>query len=218
MNIILLGPPGAGKGTQSQDLSARHNIPQLSTGDMLREAKAAGTELGRKAAPLMDVGGLVPDDLVVGIIADRIKAPDCKAGFILDGFPRTLVQADALEKMLAAHGKQIDAVIEMKVDDDELVKRISGRFTCAKCKTGYHDTMKMPKVAGICDVCGSTEFTRRADDTASAVQKRLFVYYRDTSPLVGYYFAKGMLTSIDGMGAIEAVAKSIEGILAKILR
>ena len=216
MNIILLGPPGAGKGTQSQDLSSRHHIPQLSTGDMLRAAKDAGTDLGKKAAPLMKLGKLVPDDIVIGIIADRISEPDCKSGFILDGFPRTLVQAAALETMLAKHGKKIDAVIEMKVNDDELVKRISGRFTCSKCKTGYHDTLKPPKKKGVCDACGSTDFTRRADDNAGAVQTRLFVYYRDTSPLVGYYFAKGLLTSIDGMAAIEAVAKDIETILGRI--
>lgn len=216
MNIILLGPPGAGKGTQSQDLSSRYKIPQLSTGDMLREASDAGTPLGIKAAPLMKLGKLVPDDLVIGIISDRIRSADCAKGFILDGFPRTLVQAAALDTMLAGQSKKIHAVIEMKVDDDELVKRISGRFTCAKCKTGYHDTLKMPKVAGRCDTCGSTEFTRRDDDNASAVQRRLFVYYRDTSPLVGYYFAKGLLSSIDGMGSISAVSGEIDKILDRI--
>ena len=218
MNIILLGPPGAGKGTQSQELSKRYKIPQLSTGDMLRAAKEAGSEMGLKAAPIMKLGKLVPDDIVIGIIAERIGQPDCRRGFILDGFPRTLVQASSLDAMLASQGKRIDVVVEMRVDDDELVKRISGRFTCAACKTGYHDTLKPPKVAGVCDACGASQFTRRADDTAEAVQTRLLVYYRETSPLIGYYYAKGVLHAIDGMGSIEAVGRDIEAVLSSRAR
>lgn len=213
MNIILLGPPGAGKGTQAKDLSVRHGIPQLSTGDMLRAAVKAGSEIGRKAEAVMKAGGLVSDEIVIGIIEERLAAADCAQGFILDGFPRTLPQAAALDRLLKRIGKTLDVVIEMKVDDAVLVNRISGRFTCAKCGTGFHDTFKQPLKPGICDNCGSTEFTRRADDNAETVKTRLMAYYRETSPLVGYYFCKGNLRSIDGMGAIDVVAKEIDGLL-----
>ena len=215
MNIILLGPPGAGKGTQSKELSARHGIPQLSTGDMLRAAVKSGSEIGKRAKAIMDAGRLVPDDVVIGIVEARIAEPDCKPGFILDGFPRTLPQAAALEKLLAAKARPLDAVIEMRVDDDELVRRIAGRFSCAKCGAGYHDSSKPTKVAGKCDACGSSEFTRRPDDNADAVRTRLLVYYRETSPLIGYYYAKGLLHSIDGMADIARVGAAIESILKK---
>ena len=213
MNVILLGPPGAGKGTQAKDLAARRGLIQLSTGDMLRAAVQAGTEVGRRAKAVMDAGNLVPDDVVTKIISDRIDQPDCRAGVILDGFPRNLQQAAALDKLLQDKGRKLDAVVELKVEDEKLVERIAGRFTCAKCGEGYHDRFKQPKVAGVCDVCGSSQFTRRRDDKAETVTRRLMVYYRETSPLTGYYFCKGNLRSIDGMGSIEEVSKSIDGVL-----
>ena len=215
MNIILLGPPGAGKGTQAKDLAERRGIPQLSTGDMLRAAVKAGTEVGRQADAVMKAGGLVSDDIVIRIIEERISAPDCARGFILDGFPRTLPQAAALDRLLGKMGKTLDAVIEMKVQDGVLVDRIAGRYTCAKCGAGYHDSFKVPRQPGVCDACGSTEFTRRADDKAETVQARLMAYYRETSPLIGYYFCKGNLSTVDGMAAIEDVSKQIDGVLNK---
>lgn len=216
MNLILLGPPGAGKGTQAETLSAKHGLVQLSTGAMLRAAVKAGTEVGLKAKSIMEQGGLVSDDIVVRIIKDRIAEPDCEAGFILDGFPRTLPQAAALEKMLKASKKKLDIVVELKVDDKVLVERISGRFSCSKCGAGYHDSFKPTKVAGVCDACGSKDFTRRADDNAETVQNRLLAYYKETSPLIGYYYAKSLLLSVDGMGAIDEVGASIEKALAKL--
>ena len=216
MNLILLGPPGAGKGTQAKDIAAKHGLIQLSTGDMLRAAVEAGTDTGRKAKAIMDRGELVPDDVVVGIIADRLDRPDCKAGVILDGFPRTLAQAAALDGVLAQRQRKLDAVIELKVDDNQLIERIIGRFTCARCGEGYHDRFKRPKVRGVCDVCQSTEFTRREDDTAETVTRRLMVYHRETAPLIGYYFCKGNLRSVDGMGSIDQVARGIAGVLAQI--
>jgi adenylate kinase len=216
MKLILLGPPGAGKGTQAQRLAKKRNLVQLSTGEMLRAAVKAGTEVGLKAKALMEKGELVSDDIVVGIIAERIEQPDCKSGFILDGFPRTLQQAAALDRMLASKGDRMDAVIELKVDYNRLVERIVGRYSCAKCGEGYHDRFKRPKVRGVCDVCGSTEFTRRADDNAETVTTRMMAYYRETSPLIGYYFCKGNLHAVDGMAPIEDVAVEIEGVLAKL--
>lgn len=216
MNLILLGPPGAGKGTQAETLSAKHGLVQLSTGAMLRAAVKAGTEVGLKAKSIMEKGGLVSDDIVVRIIKDRIAEPDCQGGFILDGFPRTLPQAAALEKMLKSSKKKLDFVIELKVDDKALIERISGRFSCAKCGAGYHDTFKQTNVAGVCDSCGNKEFIRRADDNVETVQNRLLAYYKETSPLIGYYFAKGLLDSVDGMGAIDQVGGSIEKVLAKL--
>jgi adenylate kinase len=215
-NLILLGPPGAGKGTQAKEIAARHGLIQLSTGDMLRAAIAAGAEIGRKAKAIMDKGELVPDAIVVKIIAERVDQPDCKGGVILDGFPRTLAQAAALDKMLAGKKRRLDAVIELKVDDGQLVNRIVGRFTCANCGEGYHDRFKRPKVRGMCDVCQGTEFTRRPDDNADTVSKRLMVYYRETSPLIGYYFCKGNLRSVDGMAPIADVAQEIDRVLAEI--
>lgn len=216
MNLILLGPPGAGKGTQAEVLVADRGLVQLSTGEMLRAAVKAGTEVGKKAKAIMEAGGLVSDDIVIGIISDRIDQPDCAKGFILDGFPRTLAQAAALDTLLKDKGKRLDTVVEMKVKDDVLVDRISGRFSCAKCGAGYHDTHKKPKVEGTCDACGATEFSRRADDNAETVKNRLMAYYRETSPLIGYYFAKGKLQSVDGMAPIGEVTKQIAAVLDRV--
>lgn len=213
MRLILLGPPGAGKGTQAQRIVENYGIPQLSTGDMLRAAVAAGTEVGRKAKALMDAGALVPDEVVIGIVSERIDEPDCAKGFILDGFPRTLAQADATEAMLANKGVELSKVIEIRVEDKVLAERVSGRYTCANCGTGYHDTNLKPKVDGVCDKCGSTEFKRRPDDNAETVMTRLQAYYKETSPLIGYYYAKGKLEAVDGMAAIEDVTAQIDKIL-----
>jgi adenylate kinase len=218
MNLILLGPPGAGKGTQANEIATRHKLIQLSTGAMLREAVAAKSPTGLKAEAVMKAGGLVSDDIVIGIVEERIAKPDCKPGFILDGFPRTLPQAAALEKSLKAKKLKLDAVIEMKVDDKILVERVAGRFSCTKCQAGYHDHFKPTKVANTCDTCGSHEFTRRADDNADTVKARLLAYYKETSPLVGFYYAKGILSQIDGMAKIDVVTAQIEAILTKVGR
>ena len=215
-NLMLLGPPGAGKGTQAKEIAARHGLIQLSTGDMLRAAVGAGTETGKRVKEIMAKGDLVPDEVVIKIISERIDQPDCKGGMILDGFPRNLNQAAALDQMLQGKKKQLDAVIELKVDDNQLIQRIVGRFTCAKCGEGYHDRFKRPKVRGVCDVCQSTEFTRRPDDNSDTVTKRLMVYYRETSPLIGYYFCKGNLRSVDGMAPIAEVAREIDKVLGEI--
>lgn len=213
MNLILLGPPGAGKGTQSKWIAEKRGLVQLSTGDMLRAAVKAGTDLGTQVKALMDKGVFVPDDVVVDIISERIDQPDCAQGFILDGFPRTLNQAAALERLLAEKNKKMDAVIDLKVDYNQLVERIVGRYACAKCGEGYHDRFKRPTVRGVCDVCNSTQFTRRDDDNAETVTTRLMTYYRETAPLIGFYFCLGTLRSVDGMAPIEDVAVSISAIL-----
>lgn len=213
MNLIFLGPPGAGKGTQAKMLGDRRGLVQLSTGDMLRAAAAAGTEVGRKAKEVMDRGELVSDDIVVDIISHRIDEPDCADGFILDGFPRTVAQAEALDRLLDEKAKTLDAVVVMNVDDGRLVERITGRFTCANCGEGYHDTAKRPAVEGVCDRCGSTEFTRRADDTEETVRSRLETYHAQTAPLVDYYKARGKLRAVDGMAEIETVAEEIDEVL-----
>ena len=214
MRLILLGPPGAGKGTQSQLLVARHGVPQLSTGDMLRAAVKAGTEVGKRADAVMKSGQLVSDEIVNDIVRERIAQPDCARGFILDGFPRTLAQADALEAMLEERRLKLDAVIEFRVDDEVLVDRVSGRFTCAVCGTVYHDRTHAPKAEGVCDKCGSHEFKRRPDDNAETLRTRLQAYYKETSPLIGYYHCKGSLRSIDGLKAVEEVSAEIEGVLS----
>jgi adenylate kinase len=216
MRLILLGPPGAGKGTQAQRLVEKYGIPQLSTGDMLRSAVQAGSDVGKRAKAVMDAGKLVSDEIVNAIVAERIDREDCAKGFILDGYPRTLVQADATEAMLEAKGLALSTVIEMRVDDDALVERISGRYTCAKCGAGYHDTHLKPAKDGVCDKCGSTEFKRRPDDNAETVSTRLRAYYKETSPLIGYYHAKGLLTSVDGMAPMDDVSAAIERILSNL--
>ncbi|MGH6821202.1 MAG: adenylate kinase, partial [Methylocella sp.] len=208
-----LGPPGAGKGTQAKLIEERRGMKQLSTGDMLRAAVKAGTETGKRAKAIMDRGDLVPDEVVVSIISDRLETPDLAKGFILDGFPRNTTQAQALDAMLARKGLKLDAVIEMKVDDEALVRRITGRYICAKCGKGYHDIFEKPKLAGVCDVCGSQEFIRRPDDNEKTVRDRLGVYNKETAPLVAYYRARGNLKSIDGMAEIGVVTRAIEGVM-----
>ena len=212
MNLILLGPPGAGKGTQARRLVEAHDMVQLSTGDMLREARTSGTEMGRRVAEVMDRGDLVTDDIVIGLIEEKLRGAN-GGGFIFDGFPRTLPQADALEELLTAHDQSIEAVIEMRVDDEALVRRIVGRFTCGNCGEVYHDLTRRPEVEGTCDVCGAQDFKRRADDNADSLRTRLMNYYKETSPLIGYYWCKGTLRPVDGLAEIDAVSQAIEGAL-----
>lgn len=215
MNIILLGPPGAGKGTQSDWLRDTFKLTKLATGDMLRAAVKAGTELGQKADAVMKAGQLVSDDIMIGIIRDAISDKNCPNGFILDGFPRTTGQARALDAMLAEEGKKLDYVIELAVDDTALVERIAGRFSCKECGAGYHDTFRQPIEAGKCDACGSTEFVRRADDKAETVAKRLEAYHEMTAPLLPYYKAHGALHTVDGMADIAEVTASIDALIAR---
>ena len=215
MNIIILGPPGAGKGTQARILMDDMGLVQLSTGDMLRAAVAAGSEVGKKAKAVMEAGQLVSDEIVIGVVADRLDEPDARAGVIFDGFPRTAAQAEALDRLLVDKGLTLDAVVAMEVDDDLLVDRISGRFTCASCGEGYHDTHKMPAKEGVCDKCGATEFKRRADDNAETVRARLTAYHADTAPLIGYYTGTGKLRTVDGMADIGEVTGAIRNALGK---
>jgi adenylate kinase len=211
IDIILLGPPGAGKGTQARRLIEERGLVQLSTGDMLREAKSSGTEMGKRVAEVMDRGELVTDEIVIGLIREKLAQGG--KGFIFDGFPRTLAQADALEALMAEMGQHVDAVIEMRVDDEALVARISGRFTCGNCGEVYHDVTKPTKVAGVCDVCGSHDLRRRADDNAESLKTRLMEYYKKTSPLIGYYYAKGNLSPVVGLADIDVVAAEVAAVL-----
>ena len=213
MNLILLGPPGAGKGTQAQRLEESNGLIQLSTGDMLRAAVASGSEIGRLAKSIIEAGKLVPDDVMVDMIEQRIDAPDCTDGFILDGFPRTVAQAEALDELLGRKGKRLDAVIEMAVDDGVLVERISGRFSCAACGAGYHKRFRPTAEEGVCDRCGGTEFRQRPDDNEDTVRTRLAAYHAQTEPLLPYYRGRGVLRTVDGMAAIDDVAAQIGTVL-----
>jgi len=209
MKLVLLGPPGAGKGTQAERIRDRYRIAHLSTGDMLREAVAADSEVGRRAKAIMDAGRLVPDDVINRLVAERIAQPDCGRGFVLDGFPRTLAQAEALDALLDERGERLDAVLEFAVDDAALIERVAGRFACAQCGAGYHDRFKQPAVAGVCDVCGGREFVRREDDNAATVRARLEAYHAQTAPLLPYYRDQGLLITIDGMAGIDEVTAEI---------
>jgi len=215
VNIVLLGPPGAGKGTQAKRLEKKHNMVQLSTGDMLRQVVATGSELGQEAKRVMEAGQLMPDELMIRLISNRIDQ-DCSGGFILDGFPRTVRQAESLDRMLAEKGVKLDAVIEMKVDEEALIARITGRFSCNTCGAGYLDEFQRPAVDGVCDVCGGTEFVRRADDNEETVRARMEAYKSQTAPILPYYREKGILSSIDGMASSEVLAGRIEATLGAV--
>ena len=213
MILILLGPPGCGKGTQAKRLEESYSVMQLSTGDMLRAAVASGSKMGEQAKKVMDAGGLMPDEIMIEIISERIDQPDCANGFILDGFPRTTPQAEALDTLLAKKSLKLGKVIELKVDEEALVERITGRFSCVKCGAGYHDKFQQPKRLGICDSCGNTEFSRRSDDNENTVRSRLSAYNDQTAEIVPYYGAKGNLIEIDGMLEIEDVTLAIQEVI-----
>lgn len=214
MNLILLGPPGAGKGTQAKRLEETHGLVQLATGDMLRAAAASGSEFGRRVKAIMDTGALVDDATIIELIANRISQPDAARGFILDGFPRTVPQAEALDRMLAARGQKVDHVILMEVDEPTLIDRISGRFSCAKCGASYHERYNPPKAEGECDLCGATDFIHRADDRPEAIATRLAAYRNQTAPILPYYRDRGILRSVDGMADIDEVTGEIEALIA----
>ncbi len=211
--LILLGPPGAGKGTQARMLEEQFGLVQLSTGDLLRAAVAAGTEAGQQAKAVMESGGLVSDEIVLAILKDRMAAPDMEKGAILDGFPRTAKQAEALDALLSDLGMSLGAAISLEVDDEAMVERVSGRYTCANCGEGYHDRHKTPAAEGVCDKCGGTEFKRRADDNAETVSARLAAYHQETAPLINYYEGKGALRRVDAMGDIGRIAKDLAAIV-----
>ena len=211
--LILLGPPGAGKGTQARMLQEAHGFVQLSTGDLLRAAVAAGTEAGKAAQAVMEAGGLVSDDIVIAILKDRLAEADCARGVILDGFPRTAAQAEALDDLLAQSGQHINAAISLEVDDTAMVSRIAGRFTCGGCGEGYHDLHKPTAVIGICDTCGSSHMKRRADDNTAPVGHRLTEYHAQTAPLLAYYGNRGVLRKLDAMGEIGAIAAALSGLV-----
>jgi len=213
MNLVLLGPPGGGKGTQAKRLMDKFGLIQLSTGDMLRAAVASGSEVGKKAKAVMDAGQLVSDEIVISIIDERLDQPDTKGGVIFDGFPRTVAQAEALDVIIVKKGRTLDHAIEIQVPDQLLIDRITGRFTCAKCGAGYHETFQKPKVEGTCDACGGQEFSRRADDNAETVKKRLDAYHAQTAPLLPYYERKGILSVVNGTQDIAEVTKALEFIL-----
>ncbi|GAO38295.1 adenylate kinase [Sphingomonas changbaiensis NBRC 104936] len=213
MNIILLGPPGAGKGTQAERLVATRGMVQLSTGDMLRAARKSGTALGARVAAVMDAGELVSDEIVSDLIGEALDMMAPEQGAIFDGYPRTAAQAESLDAILASRGRKLDHVIELEVDEDALVERITGRFTCAKCGTGYHDRFKLPKVEGTCDVCGSHEFKRRPDDNAETVRTRMAEYRAKTAPILPFYEARGIVSRVDGMADMDAVTAAIAAIL-----
>lgn len=215
--LILLGPPGAGKGTQARMLEDTFGLVQLSTGDLLRAAVAAETEAGLAAKAVMEAGDLVSDDIVIAILRDRLDEPDCAKGVILDGFPRTTVQAEALDGLLSENGQKISAVISLEVEDAEMVTRISGRYTCAGCGEGFHDTFKVPVVEGKCDKCGHTEFKRRADDNAETVASRLAAYHAQTAPLITYYETHGVLQRTNAMGKIEDIASDLKDIVGSAM-
>lgn len=215
MRLILLGPPGAGKGTQAKRLETAHGLIQLSTGDMLRAAVASGSALGQQAKKVMESGALMPDAIIISMIAERIAQPDAKKGFVLDGFPRTEAQAAALDKMLAGLGLKLDCVIELAVDEPALIERVSGRFSCASCGAGYHDKFQPTLKAGICDKCGGQQFIRRKDDNAETLKARLEAYRQQTAPIVPYYRGKGLLKRVDGMASPDEVTSQIGSLLAK---
>lgn len=215
--LILLGPPGAGKGTQARMLEDKFGLVQLSTGDLLRAAVAAGTEAGNAAKAVMEAGDLVSDQIVIDILRDRMAEPDCAKGVILDGFPRTTVQAQALDNLLSENGQKINAAISLEVEDSEMVTRISGRYTCAGCGEGYHDTFKVPAVDGVCDKCGHTEFKRRADDNAETVASRLKAYHAQTAPLIEYYHSHGVLKRTDAMGQINDIARNLQDLVGEVM-
>lgn len=213
MKLILLGAPGAGKGTQAKRLEEAYGIVQLSTGDMLRAEVASGSDIGKELKAVMEAGNLVTDELIISMIASRVEQDDCKKGYILDGFPRTTAQAEALDAMLADKGQKLDSVIEMVVDEEALVGRITGRYTCSKCGQGYHDEFQKPATEGVCDKCDATEFSRRADDNEETVRSRLVSYREQTAPIASHYDAKGMLKKVDGMADIDEVTEQLKAIL-----
>jgi len=213
VKLILLGPPGAGKGTQAKRLEDHYGIIQLSTGDMLRAEVDSKSEIGDQAKEIMEAGDLVPDELIINMIASRIGKKDCQKGFILDGFPRTTPQAAALDKMFDEKAMKLDLVIEMKVEDEAMVERISGRYTCGNCGAGYHDSFQKPEVEGVCDKCGGKEFSRRSDDNAETVRSRLLAYHEQTEPIISHYRGSGILKSIDGMQAIDDVTKQLKELI-----